>query len=73
MDNNMSEAEKNIKTLNILIDHWIEHNDAHRESFNEWAEKAEKIGKNETAEYIRKAAECFIEANEALKTAKSKI
>ena len=46
---------KDEKTLNILLVHWVNHNQSHEESFQEWVEKAKAMGKTETADCIQKA------------------
>jgi hypothetical protein len=52
--------------LRILLPHWIEHNDEHTESFQEWAERARKLGQEETAQRIEEAVERMAVCNEAL-------
>ena len=64
------EVNKDEKTLNILLVHWVNHNQSHEEGFKEWVERAKNIGKNETAEYIEKAIEYMHQANEMLLEAK---
>ena len=61
---------KDEKTLNILLVHWVNHNESHEEGFREWVAKAKEIGKNETAEYIEKAISYMQQANEMLIEAK---
>lgn len=39
----MTELEK----LKYLLEHWIEHNEAHVKTYSEWAAKAESLGKKE--------------------------
>lgn len=58
------------KTLNILLVHWVNHNQSHEESFQEWVEKAKAMGKTETAQCIEKAIEYMNKANEMLVEAK---
>lgn len=61
---------KDEKTLNILLVHWVNHNQSHEEGFQEWVEKAKAIGKTETAQCIEKAIEYMQKANEMLLEAK---
>lgn len=61
---------KDEKTLNILLVHWVNHNQSHEESFQEWVEKAKAMGKTETADCIQKAIEYMNKANEMLMEAK---
>lgn len=42
--------------LNILIGHWIDHNEAHRGTYLKWAEKAREGGLEETAALIEEIA-----------------
>ena len=57
------EMSKDEKTLNILLVHWVNHNQSHEEGFREWVEKAKEMGKDETAQYIEKAIEYMQKAN----------
>ncbi|MFT8315509.1 MAG: hypothetical protein ABF633_14855 [Clostridium sp.] len=66
-DNNLNKDEK---TLKILLDHWVEHNKSHEDSFNEWVEKCKLMHKEETAQYIVEAIEFMEKANEKLEEAK---
>lgn len=61
---------KDEKTLNILLVHWVNHNQSHEEGFQEWVEKAKAMGKTETAECIERAIEYMQKANEMLVEAK---
>ena len=61
---------KDEKTLNILLVHWVNHNESHEEGFREWVEKARAIGKDETADNIENAIEYMRKANEMLVEAK---
>ena len=61
---------KDEKTLNILLLHWVNHNKSHEESFKEWVDKARNMRKEETANSIEKAIEYMQKANEMLKEAK---
>ncbi|MEG0180708.1 MAG: hypothetical protein RSC84_01700 [Peptostreptococcaceae bacterium] len=61
---------KDEKTLNILLVHWVNHNESHEEGFKEWVEKAREMGKEETANNINQAIEYLRKANEKLLEAK---
>ena len=61
---------KDEKTLNILLVHWVNHNESHEEGYREWVEKAKNIGKYETANNIEKAIEYLQKSNEMLIEAK---
>ena len=61
---------KDEKTLNILLLHWVNHNESHEEGFREWVDKARAMGKEETAINIEKAIEYMRKVNEMLLEAK---
>ena len=69
-DHDIVVENKDEKTLNILLVHWVNHNQSHEESFQEWVEKAKAMGKTETADCIQKAIEYMNKANEMLVEAK---
>ncbi len=58
------------ENLSHLIEHWIEHNESHIQSFREWAQKAKKDGFLEAAEDILEAANKVEEANDYLNKAR---
>jgi hypothetical protein len=58
------------ENLSHLIEHWIEHNESHIQSFREWAQKAKKDGFLEAAEHILEAANKVEEANDYLNKAR---
>lgn len=62
--------ELNHDNLSHLIEHWIEHNESHIQSFREWALKAKKDGFLEASEDISEAANKIEEANKHLNKAK---
>ena len=49
----MTEIDK----LKHLLKHWLDHNDAHIETYNEWASKAESLGEKELSEILNQIAE----------------
>jgi len=49
-----------------LVEHWVEHNDSHGDRFSEEAIKAEKMGLNEVADEMRKAAKASKNVSENL-------
>ena len=49
----MTELEK----LKHLLEHWIEHNEAHVNTYREWASKAEALGKKELSAILKQIAE----------------
>ena len=50
----------------ILINHWIEHNEGHRQSYLEWREKLADEGLPETLAALERVADLTTEANDAL-------
>ncbi len=52
-----------LRKLQIMLDHWIEHGDTHAENYRDWAEKAGAAGEEEIAKEIYLA----IDDNEAVK------
>ena len=59
------------ENLSHLIEHWIEHNESHIESFREWAQRAKKDGFLQASEDIFEAAKKIEEANDYLNRARS--
>ena len=49
----MTEIDK----LKHLLKHWLDHNDAHIDTYNEWASKAESLGEKELSEILNQIAE----------------
>jgi len=60
----MDKTEK--EKLEILLDHWIEHNREHAQEFAEWAEKAKSFGKIAVYENIMKAVQQMSGVDELL-------
>ena len=57
-----SDTEK----LQMLLDHWMQHNKDHGEEYQKWAEVASQAGLSETAELIQQAIACLKDADKAL-------
>jgi len=55
---------EDLKKLQVMLDHWIEHGDSHAENYREWAGKASGAGEEEIAKEIHLA----INDNEAVKS-----
>jgi hypothetical protein len=53
-----------LRTLQTMLEHWIEHSDSHKESYQAWAAKASEVGEEEIAKEIYLA----INASEAVKS-----
>jgi rubrerythrin len=52
-NHSMTDLEK----LKHLLEHWIDHNDAHVKTYREWAVKAESLGEKELADILSRIAE----------------
>lgn len=61
----MNEMEK----LQILLGHWIEHNEEHGEEFEGWAQRAAQAGLEEVSAAVSEAAHCLQEATRCLRQA----
>lgn len=53
----------------VLINHWIEHNRAHTESYLDRARKLEAQGFGEVAKHIRDASGLVLKANKEFEAA----
>jgi hypothetical protein len=49
----MTELEK----LKHLLEHWVEHNNAHVKTYSEWASKTELLGEKELSNVLKQIAE----------------
>ncbi|MBF0468420.1 MAG: hypothetical protein HQK61_05990 [Desulfamplus sp.] len=55
--------------LALLLKHWIEHNNSHKETYLSWAEKAVDGKLEETAKFLRQTAELSVRITENLENA----
>ncbi len=62
-----------MEKLEILLKHWVEHNEEHGGEFEKWAEKAKALGRNDVNNNILQAIEKMREANEFLVKASEKL
>ncbi|MBF0203165.1 MAG: hypothetical protein HQK67_02385 [Desulfamplus sp.] len=53
----------------LLLKHWIEHNNSHKDNYLSWADKADEGKFGETAEFLRQASELSIKITESLEKA----
>src|SRR5208283_3391176 len=51
-EHEQSHETENLKKLQVMLDHWIEHGDSHAESYLEWAGKASTAGEEEVSKEI---------------------
>ena len=59
--------------LKHLLEHWIEHNESHGQSFREWAEKVRVAGYEDIAEDILQAERKMKECSDLLRAAEEKL
>ena len=59
-------AKTDMEKLEILLKHWVEHNEEHAGEFQEWAEKAKSRGHTDAHDDILSAVENMRKANEYL-------
>ena len=59
-------ARNDMAKLEVLLDHWIEHNREHAEEFTEWADRAKSLGQEAVHEEMTQAVKQMNGANESL-------
>ena len=59
--------------LRHLLEHWVEHNKSHRESFKDWLTKSEKMGLNSVAKKLKEAVDANDEVIKSLQRALKEI
>jgi len=62
-----------VKKINILLDHWIKHNQEHAGEYKKWAEKLEKEGLEDISQHLKQASELVIQSNGEFILAKEKL
>lgn len=55
--------------LRILLAHWMKHNDAHAETYRQWAQRAEESALGEVGERLAHAADLTLAINRTLDAA----
>lgn len=63
----MTELEK----LKHLLEHWMEHNEAHVKTYGEWAAKADSLGEEELARMLARIVEESRKLNDLFREAKN--
>jgi len=66
-------AKTEMEKLQMLIKHWIEHNEGHAGEFKKWAERAKSAGDIAVHDDIMSAIEKLNNANEHLREALGKL
>ena len=62
-------AEKkysDLEKLQMLLSHWLQHNESHGSEYQQWAEVARREGHTKTAEFIEEAVDLLSKADESL-------
>ena len=67
----MTTDTEDLRKLQTMLDHWIEHEDSHVENYREWAGKASHAGEEEVAKEIHLAIEDSDTVKNHLKRAKA--
>lgn len=70
-DHDHEAGSHDLRKLQVMIEHWIEHGDSHVENYREWALKADAAGETEVAKEIHLAMEDSEAVKNHLKRAKS--
>jgi hypothetical protein len=65
--------EEITQKLNVLIPHWISHNEEHAGEYRKWAERLEAEGLVYIAERLRQAAELVVASNRHFQEAQTKL
>ena len=58
-----------LEKLQVLLTHWLQHNESHGAEYLKWAEVARQGGHTATAEFIDQAVELLNKADESLRKA----
>jgi len=58
-----------LEKLQLLLTHWLQHNESHGTEYLKWAEVARQNGQAATAEFIERAVEQLEKADDSLKKA----
>jgi ribosomal protein L17 len=61
------------KKLDVLIHHWISHNDEHAKEYRKWADRLAAEGLNDIAASIRRAADFVSASNSEFSSAQQKL
>ncbi len=57
------------KKLSVVIEHWIEHNESHKDEYKKWAQTAGLLGLDSVKAEIEEAIQKISEANQHLSKA----
>jgi cobalt/nickel transport system ATP-binding protein len=70
-DDHSPESTEDLRKLQTMLDHWIEHDASHVESYREWAQKASTAGEEEIAREIHLAMDDSASVQSHLKRARA--
>jgi cobalt/nickel transport system ATP-binding protein len=70
-DHDTSATTEDLRKLLVMLDHWIEHDESHTESYREWADKASAAGEEAIAKEIHLAINDGDSVRNHLKRAKA--
>jgi hypothetical protein len=59
--------------LNVLIHHWISHNEEHAQEYRKWADRLEAEGLADIAAPIRQAADLVVASNRHFLSARRRL
>jgi hypothetical protein len=59
--------------IGVLLSHWVDHNDSHKDNFYSWAEKAEQAGLDAVAAHLKQAGDLSEAVTKQLKQAEEKL
>jgi cobalt/nickel transport system ATP-binding protein len=70
-DDHSPESTEDLRKLQLMLDHWIEHDASHVEGYREWAQKASTAGEEEIAREIHLAMDDSASVQSHLKRARA--
>jgi len=56
--------------MTVLLAHWVDHNDSHKDNFYVWAKKAEDAGLEKIAAHLQQAGDLSEKVTRELQQAK---
>ena len=66
----MAEKEfTDIEKLQMLLNHWLQHNQSHGREYAKWAAVARQAGHSKAAQYIEQAVDLLTEADKVFEKA----
>jgi len=58
-----------VEKLQMLLDHWLQHNESHGKEYAQWAQVAREAGHPAAAGYIEEAVDLLAKADKAFEKA----